>query len=170
MKRLWRAEGPLAVPDEQKAIRSAPQHIRSDSGPGLVSKGVKRMCAESGTGTLHIGPGAPWPNGIVESLNGRPRDEMLSSELFEAVAEMRHLVGHWRPHSNHRRPQRALGKRTPAAFAAAGKSCALRLQARIGPLAPALGTDRVTRPRLGRNLRNPIPAVRAVTVTEHDLA
>ena len=36
------------------------------------------------------------------------------------LAETRHLVDRWRLHYNHRRPQRAPGKRTPAVFAAAG--------------------------------------------------
>ncbi len=66
-------------------------------------------------GTLYIDPGAPWQNGIVESFNGRLRDEPLSSELFETLAETRYLVDRGRLHYNHRRPQRALGKLTPAA-------------------------------------------------------
>ena len=109
----------VAVLDELTAIRNAPRHIRSDDGPEFVSQAVKRWCAESGTDTLYIDPGAPWQNGIVESFNGRLRDELLSSELVEMLAETRHLVDRWRLHYNHRRPQRAPGKRTPAVFAAA---------------------------------------------------
>ncbi len=37
---------------------------------------------------------------------------------FETPAEAKYLVDRWRLHYNHRRPQRALGKRTPAACAA----------------------------------------------------
>jgi transposase InsO family protein len=44
-------------------------------------------------------------------------DELLSSEIFATLAEARLLVDRWRLHYNHRRIQRALGKRTPAAFA-----------------------------------------------------
>lgn len=51
--------------------------------------------------------GSPWQKGIVESFNGRLRDEA------------RLLVYRWRLHYNHRRIQRALGKLTPAVFAAA---------------------------------------------------
>ncbi|MFO0894353.1 MAG: transposase [Phycisphaerales bacterium] len=80
---------------------------------------MKRWCEQSGTGTLYIDPGAPWQDGIVESFNGRLRDELPSSELFETLAATRYLADRRRLHYNHRRPQRALGKRTPAAFAAA---------------------------------------------------
>ena len=54
----------------------------------------------------------------MESFNGRLRDELLSSEIFGTLAEARLLVDRWRLHYNHRRIQRALGKLTPAAFAA----------------------------------------------------
>jgi transposase InsO family protein len=43
----------------------------------MISKAVKAWCGESGTGTLYIDPGSPWQNGIVESFNGRLRDELL---------------------------------------------------------------------------------------------
>jgi len=116
--RSCRGEDVVAVLDELTAIRGVPAHIRSDNGPVFVSKAVKRWCAESGTGTLYIDPGALWQNGIVESFGGRLRDELLSSELLERLAEARYLVDRWRLHYNHRRPQRALEKRTPAAYAA----------------------------------------------------
>jgi transposase InsO family protein len=108
----------VQVLDELTAIRGAPAHIRSDNGPEFVSAAVRKWCEESGTGTLYIDPGSPWQNGIVESFNGRLRDELLSSEIFAALAEARLLVDRWRLHYNHRRIQRALGTVTPAAFAA----------------------------------------------------
>ena len=76
------------------------------------------MSRGCGTDTLYIDPGSPWQNGIVGSFNGRLRDELLSSEIFAALAEARLLVDRWRLHYNHRRIQRAPGKLTPAAFAA----------------------------------------------------
>jgi putative transposase len=85
----------------------------------MISKAVKARCAESGAGTLCIDPGSPWQNGIVESFNGRLRDELLSSESFDTLAEARYLIDRWRLFYNHRRIQRALGKMPPAAFVAA---------------------------------------------------
>ena len=116
--RHCRGEDVVRVLDELTAIRGAPAHIRSDNGPEFVSAAVRTWCAESGTGTLYIDPGSPWQNGIVESFNGRLRDELLSSEIFDTLAEARYLIDRWRLHYNHRRIQRALGKMTPAAFAA----------------------------------------------------
>ncbi len=116
--RSCRGEDIVAVLDELTAIRGAPMHIRSDNGKEFICEAVRNWCEESGTGTLYIDPGAPWQNGIVESFNGRLRDELLSSEIFETLAEAKYLVDRWRLHYNHRRPQRALGKRTPAEYAA----------------------------------------------------
>jgi transposase InsO family protein len=114
VRRTFRGEDIVMVLDELTAIRGTPEHIRSDNGPELVSKAVKAWCEESGTGALYINPGSPWQNGIVESFNGRLRDELLSSEIFDTLAEARYLADRRRLHDNHRRPQRALGKQTPA--------------------------------------------------------
>jgi len=116
--RHLRGEDIVTVLDELTAIRGAPAHIRSDNGPEMISKAVKAWCEESGTGALYIDPGSPWQNGIVESFNGRLRDELLSSEVFDTLAEARYLIDRWRLFYNHRRIQRALGKVTPAVFAA----------------------------------------------------
>jgi len=143
----------LSVLDELTAIRGAPAHIRSDNGPEFVSAAVRRWCAESGTGTLHIDPGSPWQNGIVESFNGRLRDELLSSEIFETLAEARYLVDRWRLHYNHRRPQRALGKRTPAGFAATCPAVpSLRLAVLACAAAPRGGEAIVTVPELSHGV------------------
>lgn len=70
---------------------------------------MRKWCEESGAGTLCIEPVSAWQNGIVESLNGRQRERLLSSEIFATLAEARLLVGKWRLHYNHPR----IGKLTP---------------------------------------------------------
>lgn len=134
VRRTFRGEQIVTVLDELTAIRGAPAHIRSDNGPELVSRAVKAWCEESGTGALYIDPGSPWQNGIVESFNGRLRDELLSSEIFDTLAEARYLADRWRLHYNHRRIQRTLGKQTPAAYAA---MCPAVPPLRLAPLACA---------------------------------
>jgi putative transposase len=114
-----RGEDIVTVVDELTAIRGAPAHLRADNSPAMISKAVRACCAESGTGTLYTDPGSPWQNGTVENLNGRLRDELLSSEIFDTLAEARYLIDRWRLIYKHRRIQRALGKMTAAAFAAA---------------------------------------------------
>jgi hypothetical protein len=72
---------------------------------------------------------APWAARVSHSgwtcsahpchFNGRLRDELLSSEIFDTLAEARYLIDRWRLFYNHRRIERARGRMTPAAFAAA---------------------------------------------------
>ncbi|NBX37176.1 MAG: transposase, partial [Planctomycetes bacterium] len=138
--RNFRGEDIVAVLDELTAIRGAPVHLRADNGPEMISKAVKAWCAESGTGTLYIDPGSPCQNGIVESFNGRLRDELLSSEIFDTLAEARYLVDRWRLFYNHRRIQRVLGKTTPAAFAT---TCAALPPLRLASLASAAAPPRM---------------------------
>ncbi len=151
--RHFRGEDLVTVLDELTAIRGAPAHVRNDNGPEFVSVALRRWCAESATVTLHIDPGSPWQNGIVESFNGRLRDELRSSEIFETLAEARYLVDRWRLHCNHRRPQRALGKRTPAGFATNCPTApSLRLAALPCAAAPRGGESIVTMPELSQGV------------------
>ncbi len=62
------------------------------------------------------------------------RDELLSSEIFGTLAEARYLADRWRLRYNHRRSQRTLGKKTPAAYKA---TCPAIPPLRLAPLAYA---------------------------------
>ena len=81
-----------------------------------------------GVKTLFIEPGSPWENGYVESLNGKPRDELLDREVFGSLLEARVLIERWREHYNTVRPHSSLGYRPPApeAIAAGPPSASLR--------------------------------------------
>jgi putative transposase len=71
-----------------------------------------------GIGTALSEPGKPWQNGVVESFNGKFRDECLSLEWFRSRAEARVVIETWRRHYNEVRPHSSLGYLTLAAFAA----------------------------------------------------
>ena len=63
-------------------LRGVPQNIRSDNGPELIAKVVRKWIADVGARTAYIAPGSPWENGFVESCNARLRDELLDGEIF----------------------------------------------------------------------------------------
>lgn len=94
--------------------RGVPEHIRSDNGPEMIAKNLRRWLARLGTKTLYITPGSPWENGYCESFNGRLRDEMLNGEIFYTLREAQVLIERWRVHYNTVRPHGALGYRPPA--------------------------------------------------------
>ena len=112
------ADATVAVLDRIVAARGrAPEHIRCDNGPELTANALRDWCRFSRTGTSYIEPGSPWQNPYVESFGSRIRDELLSGELFETLAEAQVLVEDWRVDYNTERPHSALGMMAPARFA-----------------------------------------------------
>jgi putative transposase len=94
--------------------RGIPEHIRSDNGPEMVAKSLRKWLGNLGTKTLYIEPGSPWENGYCESFNGKLRDELLNGEIFYTLREAQVLTEQWRQHYNRIRPHSALGYRPPA--------------------------------------------------------
>jgi transposase InsO family protein len=95
-------------------VRGIPGHIRSDNGPEMTAKIVRKWLADIGSKTLYIEPGSPWENGYCESFNGKLRDECLNQEIFYSLREAQVVIEQWRAHYNTKRPHSALGYRPPA--------------------------------------------------------
>jgi putative transposase len=56
-----------------------------------------------------IRPGNPVKNAVMESLNGRLRDECLNGHQFTSLAEAQAIIEAWRMDYHHHSPHRALG-------------------------------------------------------------
>jgi putative transposase len=56
-------------------------------------------------------------NALIESFNGRLRDELLNETLFTSLAQARIALGCWRADYNDARPHSQLGWKTPTEFA-----------------------------------------------------
>jgi putative transposase len=69
---------------------------------------------ENGVGWHCIAPGKPTQNALIESFNGRLRDELLNEEVFDNLAHAPQALGRWRRDYNNVRPHSALGGITPA--------------------------------------------------------
>jgi putative transposase len=124
------------------AERGCPARLRSDNGPEFSSRHFLAWCEQQRITPVPIEPGKPQQNGVVESFNGRFRDECLNANLFRTLADARCAAAEWREFYNHRRPHSSLGYQPPAAFAAAllpSGSATLRLQ-EAAPQA-STGTD-----------------------------
>jgi len=96
-------------------LKGVPEFIRSDNGPEMTAKEVKRWLQEVGAKTLFIEPGSPWENGYCESFNGKLRDEFLDGEIFYSLREAKVLTERWRRTYNQIRPHSSLNYRPPAA-------------------------------------------------------
>jgi putative transposase len=54
---------------------------------------------------------------MIESFNGRLRDECLNAHEFASLDEVRAILGEWRDDYNHCRPHGSLGHLTPSEYA-----------------------------------------------------
>lgn len=95
-------------------VHGVPEYIRSDNGPEMTARIVRKWLASVGAKTLYIEPGSPWENGYCESFNGKLRDELLNGEIFYSLKEARIVIAQWRKHYNTIRPHSSLGYRPPA--------------------------------------------------------
>ena len=117
----------LRVLERLIAERGAPQRIRTDNGPEFTSRAYLAWSLEQRIELVHIRPGKPVENALVESFNGRLREECLNMSWFRNLFDARRQIEAWRDHYNRARPHSALDYRTPAEFAAlraAGQSSA----------------------------------------------
>lgn len=63
-----------------------------------------------------IRPGKPTENGMIESFNGRLRDEYLNVNEFATLDHVKEILRAWRHDYNHCRPHGSLGNLTPSEY------------------------------------------------------
>ena len=98
------ALGVIATLDDLVAENGKPVYLRVDHGPEFIAGLLADWCGEMGVELLFTEPGSPWQNGVIESLNGRVRDEYLNGELFLDIPEAQAILDHARADYNvHRR-------------------------------------------------------------------
>ena len=112
--RRIRAGDALEVFADLMARHGIPEHSRSDNGPEMVAKVLRRWLKRLGSEPIYITPGSPWENGYCESFNGKLRDELLQGEIFYTLKEAQVVIESWRCHYHTLRPHSALGYRPPA--------------------------------------------------------
>jgi putative transposase len=105
-----------AVLDQLVAIHGAPDAVRCDNGPELVSEAL-RAWAERRHVALHfIQPGKPNQNAYIERFNRTYRREVLDAHVFASLAEVRAITDDWLPTYNAERPHDSLGNVPPHTF------------------------------------------------------
>ena len=97
--------------------RSKPDQIICDNGTEFTCKAMYFWQRETGVALGFIQPGKPTQNALVESLNGKFRDNCLNQHWFKSIDEARQVIDDWREHYNREPPHSALNYMTPVAFA-----------------------------------------------------
>ena len=100
-------------------LRGRPKSLRVDNGPAFAGRMLDQWAYENGVTLDFSRPGKPTDNALVESFNGRLRDECLNANWFLSLGDARSKIEVWRRQYNESRPHTALGWLTPQEFALA---------------------------------------------------
>lgn len=84
---------------------------------GVHVQGARRVgLATRCEARLHTPRQAHGDNGLIESFNGRLRDEFLNVHEFVAMHDVREKLKAWQEDCNTGRPHGSLGRLTPSEF------------------------------------------------------
>ena len=117
-------------------LRGLPQTLVMDNGPEFTGKMLDQWAYEKGVALHFIEPGKPIQNALIESFNGKFRDECLNQHWFTCLADAKYKIETWRWDYNNQRPHSALKQKTPIEFAkiAAGLAQHKNLERNLKPL------------------------------------
>ena len=97
--------------------RNQPESLVMDNGPEFASRALDAWAYERGIQLDFIRPGKPIENCLLESFNGKFRDECLNQHWFTSMRDARLAIEAWRHDYNCVRPHSSLGQLPPAVFA-----------------------------------------------------
>lgn len=97
--------------------RGQPQTIKTESGSEFISKIMGKWACERGIELDFSRSGKTTDNAMVESFNGRLRQECLNGHWFMSLADAQAKIEAWRRFFNEVRPHGALDWRAPTEFA-----------------------------------------------------
>ena len=107
----------VRVLEQVTAQRGKPKSIRVDNGPEFISRSLDLWAYFNGVKLDFSRPGKPTDNAVIESFNGRLREECLNQHWFLSLDEARAVTEARKEDYNRVRPHGALGNRTPSEFA-----------------------------------------------------
>jgi putative transposase len=99
--------------------RGTPVAIQVDNGTEFTSRVVDQWAHQNQVALHFIDRGKPTQNALIESFNGKFRDECLNQNWFVDLRHAREVIEDWRVDYNTVRPHSSLRYLTPEEFAAA---------------------------------------------------
>jgi putative transposase len=88
-----------------------------DDGPEFVSRALDQLAYLYQVTFDFSRPGKPTDNALVESFNGRLRDECLNTNWFLSLDDAKRKIEAWREYYKESRPHSALDYVPPREFA-----------------------------------------------------
>ena len=104
------------VLDRVVGTHAGPRSITVDHGTEFQSRALEEWADRRGVPLDFIRPGKPVEHAVIESFNGRLRDEWLTVHPFTSMAEAQDIIEAWRFDYHQCRPHKSLGHLTPNEF------------------------------------------------------
>jgi putative transposase len=111
-----KAENVVQVLERLKYERGLPQRIYCDNGSEFVAGITDHWAYKNGVKLDFSRRGKPVDNAVIESFNGRFREECLNTHWFESLDDAETKIDAWKWDYNERRPHRALKGLSPREF------------------------------------------------------
>lgn len=102
--------------DQLALTRGLPKVITVDNGTEFISRAMDGWAYRHGVKLDFIRPGKPVDNAIIESFNGKLRDECLNTHVFSGLEDVRQKLECWRRDYNTQRPHSSIGNLSPTEF------------------------------------------------------
>jgi len=93
-----------------------PKMITVDYGSGFASNALDAWAHAHDVKLDFMRPGKPVEHAVIESFNGRFRDECLNTQVFVSLHDARQKIEAWRIDYNEHRPHSSLGDLTPGSL------------------------------------------------------
>lgn len=94
----------------------APDAIRLDNGPVMISEAFTEWAAAKGISIRYIQPGKPNQNAFIERFNRTYRTEVLDAHLFANLEQVQAITDRWLVDYKEYRPHESLGGLPPVHF------------------------------------------------------
>lgn len=112
----------VGVLDRIATKRGYPDELSVDNGPEFTGKALDRWAYQHGVRLRFIDPGKPNQNALIESFNGKFRDECLDQNWFLNLDDARRIIAGYEQEYNSERPHSSLGYATPDEYEQRHKS------------------------------------------------
>ena len=110
-------DGVVSVLEELADGRGLPEKIQVDNGPEFASKSLDLWAYLNGVQLDFSRPGKPTDNAVIESFNGKFREECLNQSWFLSLEEAKYKIELWSGEYNEVRPRSAMASLAPSEFA-----------------------------------------------------
>ncbi len=110
----------VRVLERLRELQGLPEVLVMDNGPEFASQALDVWAYQQSLKLRFIEPGKPIQSALIESFNGKFRDECLNEHWFVSLQDPREKIEAWRRDYNEVRPHSALGNRTPHEFTGGG--------------------------------------------------